>query len=74
MYIVSGVVLGRRDDGTIDHAAAQRALGRLDPRSITAIQVLKGDSAVQRFGPVASDGVVLIDLLSHAQRARTGNP
>ena len=74
MYIVDGRTLGRRDDGTIDRSAAQRALGRIDPRTIASIQVFKGASAVGRFGPAASDGVVLIELVPHAWRAREGNP
>ena len=73
MYVVDGVVLGRRDDGTIDHEAAGRALAKLDPRTITAIQVLKGESAVQRFGTSASDGVVLFDIASRASRAKAGD-
>ena len=74
MYIVDGRTLGRRDDGTIDRSAAQRALGWIDPRTIASIQVFKGESAVGRFGPAASDGVVLIELVPHAWRAREGNP
>jgi hypothetical protein len=74
MYIVNGHTLGRRDDGTIDRDAAQRALARLDPRTISSIQVLKGDEAVQRFGPAAADGVALIELVPHAPRAKDGNP
>jgi hypothetical protein len=74
MYIVNGHTLGRRDDGTIDRDAAQRALARLDPRTISSIQVLKGGEAVQRFGPAAADGVALIELVPHAPRAKDGNP
>jgi len=70
----NGRTLGRRDDGTIDPSAAQRVLGRIDPRTIASIQVFKGESAVGRFVPAASDGVVLIELVPHAWRAREGNP
>jgi outer membrane receptor protein involved in Fe transport len=74
MYVVDGVILGRRDDGTIDPEAAGRALARIDPHTIASIQVLKGESAVRRFGPAASDGVILFDMISHAWRAKAGDP
>ena len=74
MFIVDGRTLGRRADGSVDRDAAQRELARLDPRTISSIEVLKGESAISRYGPGASDGVVLIDSVTRAQRARTGNP
>lgn len=74
MYIVGGRTLGRRGDGSIDRDAARRELTRVDPRTISSIQVLRGESAVQRYGPAASDGVVLIEVITHAQRAKTGDP
>lgn len=74
MWIVDGQTLGLRDDGTIDRDAARRALARIDPRTISSIQVLKGDVAVRRFGPGAAEGVALIELVTHASRARAGDP
>jgi hypothetical protein len=74
MFIVDGHALGLREDGTIDHSAAQHALSRIDPRSIASIQVLKGVAAVERYGLAASNGVALIELIPHASRAHAGSP
>ena len=59
LYVVDGVILGRRADGTVDRDAAQRALQHLDPTSISSIEVLRGESAISRFGPAARDGAAL---------------
>ena len=60
LYVIDGVVLGLRPDNTIDHAAARRAFGRINPTSIATIEVLKGEGAMQRFGPGAHEGAILI--------------
>ena len=74
MFIVDGRTLGLRDDGSIDRVAARRELAQLDPRTISAIQLLKGDSAIRRYGPAGTGGVAIIDIVTHAQRAKTGDP
>jgi hypothetical protein len=65
LYVIDGVPIGLRSDGTID-----RALGRIDPRSIVFIQVLKDATAVTRFGPGAHQGVVIITTT----KAKTRSP
>jgi hypothetical protein len=59
LWVLDGVKLGLRPDGTVDHEAAQRALSKLDPNRIESIQVLKGEAAIARFGPGAHQGAVL---------------
>jgi len=60
IYVVNGVALGLRADGTVDHAAAAKMLGQINVRAIVSIEVLKNMTAIARFGPAAHQGVVLI--------------
>ena len=68
VYLIDDLTLGRRSDGTIDHAAAARALQQLDPRRIESIRVLKGDSTVRHFGPAAVSGVIIITTIKDTSR------
>ena len=60
LYVINGIVLGLRPDNTIDHVAARRALARINATTIVSIEVLKGERAIQRFGPGAHEGTILI--------------
>jgi len=74
LWVVDGVLLGRRRDGTIDHAAAQEALKTLDVKLISSIEVIKGEPASERFGPGASDGAVLITMVRPANGREEPKP
>ena len=60
LYVIDGIIFGLRPDGTVDHDAARRALGTIDPTQIESIQVLKDSLAVARFGPGAHNGAAII--------------
>jgi len=60
LWVLDGVRLGLRPDGTVDHEVACRLLSQLDPKQIASIQVLRGAEAVARFGPGAHEAAVLI--------------
>jgi hypothetical protein len=74
LYVVDGVILGRRRDGTIDRAAAQDALKTLDPKLISSIEVIKGEPAIERFGRGASGGAVLITMVRPAATQEERRP
>ena len=68
LYVVDDVVLGRRSDGTVDHLAAARALGQLDPKRIESIEVIKEGS--DRFGPDGVNGVVIFTMIRNSSPHR----
>ena len=60
LWVLDGVRLGLRPDGTVDHEAAQRLLSKLNPNEVVSIEILKSVEATARFGPGAHQGAVLI--------------
>ena len=60
LWVVNGMPLGSRPDGTIDRELAQRELNKIDCRDLVSIEVLRGDAATTRFGPNVPAGVVLL--------------
>jgi hypothetical protein len=71
IWVLDGVVLGLRADGTIDHDAAGKAMREVDVKSITFIQILEDATAIARFGPGAHQGVVLVETLEAKKAAHT---
>ena len=74
LFVVDGKVIGRRDDGSIDHVVAGRWFRTIDPLRIEAIEVVKGEHAVRRFGPIARSGAVLFFTRVDSSRARVRTP
>jgi hypothetical protein len=80
LYVVDGAVLGLRPDGTVDHDAAGRALGTIDPNQIVSIQMLKDSIAIARFGPGAHAGAAIIETYrstgagKDSSRAKSASP
>jgi hypothetical protein len=74
LLFVDGKALGRRADGTIDDVAAAHSLRMVDPLSIVSIQVVKGNEAVERYGPAARGGAVLFVTSSDRSPARNRAP
>ena len=72
LLVVNGVALGRRSDGTVDHAAAQRLLGRVDPGRIVSVEILKPEQASKRFGAGASHGAILFVMAPSRTSVQTG--
>ena len=70
--MVNGVTLGRRSDGTVDHAAAQRLLQRVDPGRLVSIEIVKPEQASKRFGADASHGAILFVTAPSRTSVQTG--
>ena len=70
LYVIDGIVLGLRSDNTIDHDAARRVFARIDATTIVSIEVLKGERAMQRFGPGAHEGAILITTTKQGSARR----
>jgi len=56
------------DDGPLfilaERYVSREALGEIDPNNIVSIEVLKGESAINKFGEKGKNGVVIINLKS----------
>ena len=67
LLVVNGVALGRRPDGTVDHALAQCLFRLIDCAEWFAVNFVKADEALKRFGPGADrDAMLFLTMPSSA--------
>jgi TonB-dependent SusC/RagA subfamily outer membrane receptor len=60
VYVIDGVVMGLKANGTVDDSLAARTMIDLAPENIASIEVLKGPRGIELYGEGAHNGVILI--------------
>jgi TonB-dependent SusC/RagA subfamily outer membrane receptor len=67
IYVIDGVIQGAKDSVVVDSIAAKQ-LSDLGPDDIASIEVLKGPTAIERYGPGAHNGAVIITTKAKSRR------
>ncbi len=74
LLVVDGVALGLMANSTIDDSLAGRLLSNVRPEDIVSVEVAKGEVALERYGPRAHNGVVLVTTTRKQQSAPAAVP
>jgi len=70
LYVLDGKILSL-PSATRDSVYAIFSIGSVSPKNIQSIHILKGDSAIAKYGEDGKNGVVIINTIAYSKQSMT---